>query len=137
MSSVNYIINTGGGAYIAGDVQIAAGGKFVGRDNKVEKIPDIDELIALVRSTNFIERKAEIRVYQKLLQEEHYIVITGIAGIGKSSLATELCFRHTDESKIFGYSFRKGQTVIELLRGLAALIAQKINTAFWEKFYES
>ena len=59
-------------------------------------------------SRNFCGRDAELAELHALVQDNSTVIITGLAGIGKSELVRAYAERHKSEYTYFGYYFYKG-----------------------------
>ncbi len=89
------------------------------------------ESIPTLRS--FVGRAGELADYQRKWIAHHLIVVEGIAGIGKTSLGTELARRYVGERPVFWYTFRGrlNDDVHSVLLALAAFLARQGNGALW------
>jgi tetratricopeptide (TPR) repeat protein len=91
-------IETGGGAYVGGNVTVAAGGEFVGRDKIVQHITQAAPAVGIVSlhqlpssPRDFTGRAAELAEVLSTIESGAIITgLRGMGGIGKTALALVL-----------------------------------------------
>lgn len=71
----------------------------------------------------FIGRTSELKHLHAILDTQHCSLITGIAGVGKSALATVFARQRYREEQIFWYRFHRNDDILILLWHLAAFLA--------------
>ena len=68
--------------------------------------------IRKAETSGFIGREKELDYYANKILQKNLAVISGIAGVGKSSLAAFLAKRFVDPPKIFWHSFKAGEILM-------------------------
>ena len=91
--------------------------------------------IRKAETSGFIGREKELDYYANKILQKNLAVISGIAGVGKSSLAAFLAKRFVDPPKIFWHSFKAGENFDVLLWELAAFLAWHGNDDLREQMY--
>jgi len=80
----------------------------------------------------FVGREAELSVYRRHLLDRHLLIITGMAGVGKTALAAKLVSEAPfSSSPIFWHSFRQDDEIETILWLLAAFLAHHGRPAIW------
>jgi ATP/maltotriose-dependent transcriptional regulator MalT len=84
--------------------------------------PDVYSLGRVPPVPNFIGRTSELNTYLEQLRRERYVIITGMAGVGKTTLGAKLARAAMErEEQIFWYTFTPGSK--ETLEGLVHSLA--------------
>lgn len=83
-------------------------------------------------SDTFVGRAAELHRYQELLQHERLAIITGMAGIGKTTLAAQCAREEQPAQTLFWHTFREGEGLDDLMWRLAAFLAWNGRADLWE-----
>jgi tetratricopeptide (TPR) repeat protein len=151
-------INTGGGAYVGGSLEVNDHSTFAGRDVRTVSVsgnvnapivlgdvygevhlhaaapveisppPPLPPLPAIVQ---FVGREAELAFYTQQLIERRWVVISGMAGAGKTALALELARRISTPTRIFWHAFHQGQGIQVVIWQLAAFLARHGQADLW------
>jgi tetratricopeptide (TPR) repeat protein len=79
----------------------------------------------------FIGRASELAVYQARLAAQHITVITGMPGVGKTSLAAMLARAIAPSDAIFWHSFNSGEGIDTLVWALAGFLAHNGQAELW------
>ena len=79
----------------------------------------------------FVGREAELDYFEEKLKSSHLAVVTGMAGVGKTSLAVMLSRRVADLNRTFWHAFHKGEGVDALLWKLAGFLAWQGQEDLW------
>jgi tetratricopeptide (TPR) repeat protein len=115
------------GTVITGDV---AGDVHVHQAPAVEIAPPPEPAHPPEREV-FIGRDAEIAYYAEKLTTSHIAVITGMAGVGKTSLAAALARRTALPNKIFWHTFHTGESFQSIVWTLAGFLAHQDQPELW------
>lgn len=145
-------VMTAGGAYVSGGVQVE-GGDFVGRDQVIQgdivhgnkiivqatlpatqpispfQVPPTPERPAL--PPHFVGRTRELTEYTQQLQASGLVVISGMAGVGKTALAATLAQQIAGPHPIFWHTFHEDEDASVLVWDLAGFLAQQGQTELW------
>lgn len=89
--------------------------------------PSIPELPSL-----FVGRAAEVERIAAVLAEKHAVVITGMRGIGKTSLTAAVARQVWPVERVFWHSFRPGEGLEAIIAELARFLAGHGQSRFWE-----
>jgi len=82
--------------------------------------------------SEFVGREAELSAYRQHLLDRHLLVITGMAGVGKTALAAKLVSEAPfATSPVFWHTFRQDDEVETILWLLAAFLAHHGRPAIW------
>lgn len=126
------------GTYVGGDVD-TGGGDFVGRDKIVyvqqRLLPPLLPPPAPERPpavTNFVGRGLELVHYTERLQKNHVIVMTGMAGVGKTALAAMLTQCTTTADQTFWHAFHEQEDASVLVWKLAGFLALQNQAELWQ-----
>ncbi|HUL11090.1 MAG TPA: tetratricopeptide repeat protein [Methylococcaceae bacterium] len=152
-------IDTGGGAYVGESMEVGDHGTFAGRDIRTVnvsgsvnapivlgdvygevhlyaaapiEIPAPPPLPSLPTIVQFIGREAELASYTKQLIEQRWIVISGMAGTGKTALAIELARRISAPDKIFWHTFHEPQGIQVVIWQLAGFLGRRGLEDLWQ-----
>ena len=80
----------------------------------------------------FIGREKELISYRTQLQREHFLAITGMAGIGKTTIAARLIATiHRKADHIFWHTFHQGETIEDVIWKMAAFLSHVGYPASW------
>jgi len=97
--------------------------------------PDVSSLERPpVVPATFIERTSEMNTYLEQLRRERYVIITGMAGVGKTTLGAQLARAVMErEEQTFWYTFTPGskETIDGLIHSLAAFLANQGYSDLW------
>ena len=89
-------------------------------------------LESIPRPKNFIGRKEELAYFRRRLEEEHFVAICGMAGVGKSALAAELVHRDWVAPTLWMRFRPELNTNLEtVLEGLAREMARLGQKEYW------
>jgi ATP/maltotriose-dependent transcriptional regulator MalT len=83
----------------------------------------------------FIGRQPELDTYQAQLIESHLAVITGMAGAGKTLLASALARRLFAPGSIFWHTFHEAEGVDAIMWKLAAFLAWQGQPEVWRMLH--
>ena len=139
-SEVNTEVYTDGGSYIGGNVN-TQGGTFTGRDLVVHgdfhvhqpprplptRLPTCPHL-----STKLVGRALELTHYADRLQQEGLVILTGMAGVGKTSLAQRLVALYPEPQQVFCYTFFEGRGLRGLIERLGEFLAWHGQPTVWQ-----
>jgi tetratricopeptide (TPR) repeat protein len=114
---------------IQGDVVIS-GDVNVGLEDL--PIPDPPPSALPPRTTGFVGREEELSKYQEQLSSVHVAVISGIAGVGKSTLAAVLAQQNARPEKIFWHTFRPGEGIETVIWQVAGFLAHHNQDDLWQ-----
>ena len=81
---------------------------------------------------DFVGREPELAVFGERLSKDHLVIISGMPGVGKSSLAAALAARLSEASRIFWHAFHAGEGVSALIWKLAAFLAWHGQPGLWQ-----
>lgn len=81
---------------------------------------------------DFVGRESEIAYFSSKLTDHHLAVITGMPGVGKTTLAAVLARRMAPLDKIFWHAFRPGESIDAIIWKLAAFLAHHGQNQLWD-----
>ncbi len=82
--------------------------------------------------SDFVGREAELSAYRRHLLDRHLLIITGMAGVGKTALAARLVSEAPfAASPVFWHSFHQDDEIETILWLLAAFLAHHNRPAIW------
>ncbi len=79
----------------------------------------------------FVGREAELVALEAQVEVAPALALIGIAGVGKTALATSLAARISSPSALFWYRFAAGSGAEDLIWGLAIFLAHRGLTDLW------
>ena len=79
----------------------------------------------------FVGREKELAYFAGKLETLHLVVITGMAGVGKTALAATLARQVAEPEQIFWHAFHEGEGVDTLLWKLAGFLAWRRQDDVW------
>jgi tetratricopeptide (TPR) repeat protein len=79
----------------------------------------------------FIGREAELAYFAEKLATFHLVVITGMAGVGKTALAARLAQQVAGSDQIFWHAFHKGEGIDAIIWKLAGFLAWHGQEDLW------
>lgn len=90
----------------------------------IEPIPEVD---------HFVGRQQELAEYRRLLEEQHFALLSGMAGLGKTSLGAELARALEGRFRVIWFSFCPGRNthLHAVLEGLALSLAALGQDEYW------
>jgi tetratricopeptide (TPR) repeat protein len=80
---------------------------------------------------HFVSRDIELETYKTQLTEQRTLLITGMPGVGKTTMAALLAYHTTQPRNIFWHSFHTDETVQTLIWELAAFLAWHNQVELW------
>jgi ATP/maltotriose-dependent transcriptional regulator MalT len=83
------------------------------------------------RAAKFVGREAELAYFTEKLVTEHLALITGMPGVGKTTLALELAERVAEATNIFWYSFSGPTGIAAIIEKLAIFLARNGQDQLW------
>jgi tetratricopeptide (TPR) repeat protein len=85
------------------------------------------------RIQDFRGREAELSYYQRQLQQERIAVITGMPGIGKTALGSEIATRNLEISPVFWMTFGDGinTDIDSVFREMGLFLYELGHESFW------
>ena len=114
---------------IGGDVHIHEAAKLA--------IPPPPEPERPPETTQFVGREAELTSYVDILKDAHIVVIAGMVGIGKTSLAAKLARQFAAPDKLFWHTFHEGESIQVILWKMAGFIAWHGEYALWQMLQQA
>lgn len=139
-AEANPTVHTDGGSYVSGNVD-THGGHFTGRDFIVHGDFHVHQPPRLLPtrlptspqvSTKLVGRTSELAHYTESLQQEGLAIITGMAGVGKTSLAQRLVELHPEPQRVFCYRFLEGRGLRGLIERLGEFLACHDQPTVWQ-----
>ncbi|XP_061176141.1 uncharacterized protein LOC133185098 [Saccostrea echinata] len=102
--------------------------------NQLTKYREDCARVSKSKVEEFIGREADLKNIEENLRGKKYqgVAICGMGGIGKTSLATEVCYRlqHAREKwHVMTIDMREKEDLVELLRDLVTAVGQECNSA--------
>ena len=95
-------------------------------------IPPPPEPARPPEAPNFVGRSTEIEHYLAQLAEEHWVVIFGMRGVGKTALVARLAEQLPEHAKIFWHSFHENEGATSVLWTLAGFLAYHGQADLWQ-----
>jgi hypothetical protein len=80
---------------------------------------------------HFVGRELELAAYAGKLAREHLAVITGMTGVGKTSLAVHLAYRVAVAERIFWHTLHPNEGLEVIIWSLAAFLAGHGQVELW------
>lgn len=99
------------------------------------EVPPPPEPRPLPGMSDFVGRQNELMAQASLLHTRGVVVIVGMAGVGKTSLAAMLARHVADNTATFWHSFHTNEGIEVLLRKLAAFLAYHGQTKLWHMLH--
>jgi ATP/maltotriose-dependent transcriptional regulator MalT len=81
---------------------------------------------------DFVGRETELSYFAEKLKTEHMAVISGMAGIGKTTMAAALIRRTADPYRTFWHSFHEGEGIDVIIWKLAGFLAWQGQVDLWQ-----
>ncbi|XP_062575244.1 uncharacterized protein LOC134237164 isoform X1 [Saccostrea cucullata] len=108
--------------------------------NQLTKYKEDCAKISKSKDEEFIGRTEDLKHIEENLKGDKYqgVAICGMGGIGKTSLATEVCYRlqHAREKwHVKTIDMREKEDLVDLLRDLVAAVGQECNSAEVQDLY--
>lgn len=82
--------------------------------------------------SNFVGREEELAYFASKLEEHNYAVICGMAGVGKTALATMLIKWVADQRNVFWHTFHENEGIETVIRQLAGFLAWHGMDELWK-----
>ena len=95
-------------------------------------VPPPPEPQGMPPTPNFVGREKDIEAYQQEFHTDGMVVITGLPGLGKTSLAVKVLERVAVPEKVFWHAFSEGETVDVLVWKLAGFFAWHGSDNLWK-----
>jgi serine/threonine protein kinase/tetratricopeptide (TPR) repeat protein len=95
-------------------------------------IPPSPEPAVPTLSVDFIGRQAELSEYAAKLAGDHLAIITGLYGVGKTTLAAQLAYQEEDRSRVFWHTFYPDEGLLTLIWKLAGFLHWRGATEVWQ-----
>lgn len=141
ITAANAQIQTGGGSYVGGNVN-TQGGSFTGRDLVVHgdfhmhqpsrPIPLPRPPASLPILKDLVGRTTELAHYTQRLQQVGVAIITGMAGVGKTSFAQMIVQCYPDPQHVFCHTFFEGLGLRGLIERLGEFLAWHGQPTVWQ-----
>lgn len=87
--------------------------------------------------SDFVGRDAELELFVAQLATTHLVVITGLAGVGKTGLAAALARQASDPRKTFWHTFHHGEGLEALIWALAGFLATNSQPELWQMLHST
>ena len=81
---------------------------------------------------DFVGRETELTYFAEKLKTEHLAVISGMAGVGKTTMAAALIRRVADPYRTFWHSFHEGEGIDVIIWKLAGFLAWQGQVDLWQ-----
>jgi ATP/maltotriose-dependent transcriptional regulator MalT len=114
---------------IAGDVNIAGDVHITTEELPIPAPPD-EEPLPIVEG--FVGRESELERFSTTLRTAHMAVISGMAGIGKTTLAATLARQSAAPENIFWHTFHQGEGIEGIIWQLAGFLARRGQDDLWQ-----
>jgi ATP/maltotriose-dependent transcriptional regulator MalT len=139
LSSESSLSTQSGGVDITAQ-HVSIGGDVIGRDKIVTvyqvaptvEIPLPPESTRPPRTVSFVGREHELKYYANRLAYSHLAIITGMPGVGKTSLAAALIDRFGQVDLTFWHSFHKTEGISAVIWQIAGFLAKHGQPDLWE-----
>ncbi len=93
-------------------------------------LPPLDTIDSHI-TKDFVGREAELSYYLGRLTTQHIAIITGMPGVGKTTLALQLAQRFAGSSSTFAHAFREGEGAEVIVWELAKFLAWHEQEDLW------
>ncbi len=93
-------------------------------------LPPLDTIDSRI-TKDFVGREAELTYYLDRLATQHLAIITGMPGVGKTTLALQLAQRFAGSSSTFAHAFHEGEGAEVIVWELAKFLAWHQQQDLW------
>jgi ATP/maltotriose-dependent transcriptional regulator MalT len=115
---------------IHGNVTVELGGKLppIPPPPPPERPPD---------TSTFVGRESELSAFTSRLEQSHLVVITGMAGVGKTALAAALAQQHGVPAFTFWHTFHPDESIETLIWQMAGYLGFHGRRDLWDLLYRA
>jgi tetratricopeptide (TPR) repeat protein len=114
---------------VAGDVNIAGDVHITAEELP---IPSPPAPVQLPSVEGFVGRESELAHFSETLRTAHLAVISGMVGLGKTTLAAVLAQQVAQAENIFWHTFHQGEGVETVIWKLAGFLARSGQDDLWQ-----
>jgi ATP/maltotriose-dependent transcriptional regulator MalT len=134
------VVQTGGGDYAGGDIDKRQGRFFEGGIHihysghavaPGSALPYL-EPVRPPEMADFVGRETELAYFAEKLATSHLAIISGMAGVGKTSLAAALARQVAAPENIFWHAFHEGEGIDAIIWKLAGFLAWHGQDDLWQ-----
>lgn len=112
------------------------------KEGRLFKVQQVEELVPTILpppepvkppvDPQFIGRAKELTYYRRSLRQSGVVVIAGMAGVGKTTLAAQLALQISEPNKTFWHTFRQDEGFEVIISELAGFLAWHQRSDLWQ-----